>query len=205
MKNNIIRFKNRNTKEGIIMCKKLKELQGKQPNDLLKEYNMQNIIPVDVNKLLEKMNIKTFAIDFEEVESKPEIQPLIQKKGKILGAVLLNKDDIIISYRKTDPTHRKRFTIAHELAHCCLADNLGENFIQFRNDLISSDEMEIKCNTFAGELLIPEYILNELHNVIPVFPLEKLSNIFDVSVSVMAKRLDNLKIPYIKLNGDVEL
>lgn len=188
--------------EGIFMCKKLKELQGKKPIELLEEYDMSDIIPVDVNKLLDKMHIKTYPIDYERIEKMPSIVPFVEQKGKILGTVMLNNDDIVITYRKSDPIHRKRFTVAHELAHCCLGDNFGEKFIQFRNDLVSNaDEMERKCNIFAGELLIPEHIIRNLHKSVNIFPLERLSQIFDVSESVMAKRLDILEIPYIKMNG----
>lgn len=189
-------------KEGMNMCKKLKELQGKTPMELLEKYNMSNTIPVDVNKLLEKMNIQTYPIDYESIEKSPNIIPFIKEKGKILGTVMLRDDDIIITYRESDPIHRKRFTVAHELAHCCLGDNFGEKFIQFRNDLVSNaDEMERNCNIFAGELLIPEHIIRRLHEQVSIFPLEKISRIFDVSESVMAKRLDILNIPYIKMNG----
>lgn len=184
------------------MCKKLKELQGKTPIELLQEYNMNDFIPVDVNKLLEKMNIQTYSIDYENIEKSPTISPFIKEKGKILGTVMLRDDDIVITYRKSDPIHRKRFTVAHELAHCCIGDDFGDKFIQFRNDLISrTDEIEIKCNTFAGELLIPEHIIKILHKGVPIFPLEKISKVFDVSQSVMAERLDILRIPYIKMNG----
>ena len=201
---NVIVYIGNFAKEGVHMCKKLKELQGKKPIELLKKYSMENIIPVDVNKLLEKMQIKTYAMDYASIENSPDIQPIIKERGKILGTVMLKNDDIVITYRKTDPTHRKRFTVAHELGHCCLADDFGNKFIQFRNDLIShTNEMEIKCNIFAGELLIQEHIIKRLHEDLRVFPLERISEIFDVSQSVMAKRLDALKIPYIKMNREL--
>ena len=53
--------------------------------------------------------------------------------GSILGAAFSNGNNLAIFYKKNESLHRKKFTIAHELAHCCLdCPNDESSHIEFR-------------------------------------------------------------------------
>jgi hypothetical protein len=56
------------------------------------------------------------------------------------------------------PLGRRRFVVAHELGHFCLhkATSALDTFTQLTDWRIGSREME--ANTFAGELLMPEFL-----------------------------------------------
>lgn len=66
------------------------------------------------------------------------------------------------------PLGRRRFVVAHELGHFCLhkATSALDTFKQLTDWRIGSREME--ANTFAGELLMPEFLFAPLiQNQIP--------------------------------------
>ena len=180
------------TKDGDDMCTKLKQLKGKEAKDLLSESKQLNNIPVDLDKILEHYGVKKIPTDFSELED----MEVNRGKGEISGLVLSFRDDLGIFYKQSDSIHRKRFTIAHELAHCCLhSESLEEGYIEWRNPDYS-DEKELEANIFAGKLLIPrrqlDYVLQRL-----IKPsLYGLAEVFQVSANVMRARLEYLRIPY---------
>ncbi len=184
---------------GDFMCTILSKIRNKTPYELLNEYNISLIPPIDISKLLENIGISTIAKDFSEIE-----RELSQKQGYILGAAFSNGNDLAIFYKKSDSLHRKKFTIAHELAHCCLdCPNDESSHIEFRLEPyinLSKDdiEKEKKANIFAGQLLIPKISLFNYYKKMIIPSLTELSKIFEVSTSVMAARLDFLKLPYFK-------
>ena len=117
-------------------------------------------------------------------------------KIHILGAVVKNNDNAAIFYNIEDKvsSHRCRFTIAHELAHCCLAHDSGDVYIDYRTDGETLNEEEQAANAFAGELLIPEQVLRTTINGLVLPSVKSLWDIFDVSENVMRARLEYLRI-----------
>lgn len=175
------------------MCEILKKIQFKTASNLLKEYNIKNEPPVNISLLLENIGISLIAKDFSEIERISGC-----KKDSILGAAISNNDNLAIFYRADDTYHRKIFTIAHELGHCCIhADNLKIEHIEYRTINVM-DKHEIEANIFAGELLIPYSILKSVYDDFIIPSLKSLSKIFDVSTNVMAARLDYLNLGYYK-------
>lgn len=175
------------------MCKILKEIQGKTAGDLLKKYGMENQTPVRINELLRKIGIDVISADFSGIEKKAGYQ-----QGEVLGATLIIGDDVTIFYREDSSDNRIRFTIAHELAHCCIHTNqLKETNIQLRQTG-NQEGAEKDANVFAGELLIPKNSLIKYYEELIIPSLKVLAEIFMVSTSVMAARLDWLNLPYFK-------
>lgn len=195
LKVNIIKcnFKNKDKKN---MCKKLIEINNFSPESLLEISGQSEVFPVDVAQICYNLGIRLMPFDFKPIEE--EIKNEVEDKGNILGAVVVNNDDLAILYRENDTVNRRRFTIAHELGHaCCHMKPIEENHIEFRTDANSSNAREIAANIFAGKLLIPEKILNRLINnskVVSENNLRALSDLFMVSENVMRKRLEFLKI-----------
>lgn len=175
------------------MCEILKKIQFKTASNLLKEYSIKNEPPVNISLLLENIGISLIAKDFSEIERISGCE-----KDSILGAAISNNDNLAIFYRADDTYHRKVFTIAHELGHCCIhADNLKIEHIEYRIINVM-DKHEIEANIFAGELLIPYSILKSVYDDFIIPSLKSLSKIFDVSTNVMAARLDYLNLGYYK-------
>ena len=111
--------------------------------------------------------------------------------------------ELFCTYRKQDTENRQRFTIAHELAHCCLhTENLQQNHIELRDNTFPKTEKEKAADIFAGELLIPEPLLKEIYSKFYLPSLKTLAKIFHVSTNVMAAKLDDVSMPYFR---DAEL
>lgn len=172
---------------------KLEMLTQSTPSDLVYKFALDNKFPINIRELLNKLDIKVIPYDFSNLE-KNLYKNQVMERGVILGAVVSTKDEIGIFYRKDDPEVRIRFTLAHELAHCCLHPDDVKEHIEFRNDSKNPDAKEYEANVFAGELLIPEeplkYAITNLINP----KIEYLTEIFGVSAHVMQARLDYLDI-----------
>ncbi|MBQ3543574.1 MAG: ImmA/IrrE family metallo-endopeptidase [Lachnospiraceae bacterium] len=189
------------------MCKKLKEISGKTPEEILKFCGQENRIPIDIMDIIFKLGIILNETDFTEIEQSQDFECC----GNILGAVYTEGDDLNICYQKqsgeiklkSQIEHRKRFTLAHELAHCCLDMNpdAQDYHLEFRTDQLQSDnKKEYNANVFAGQLLIPTKSLLSVYYRLEVPSLEFLANLFNVSKKVMIARLNYLKLPFFSDN-----
>lgn len=184
---------------GEFMCTILRKIRNKDPYELLRDYGISTSPPVDIAGLLDKIGISTIAKDFTEMEEANKLP-----NGAILGAAFSNGNSLAIFYKKSESLHRKKFTIAHELAHCCLhcptdeSSHIELRLSPFINLSKNAYKKERECNIFAGQLLIPKETLIEHYEKMIVPSLTKLAEIFDVSTSVMAARLDYLNLPYFK-------
>ena len=182
-----------------IMCKKLREISGLSSEQILL-LGEELSPPVNIENILDKLGIKYDAMDFSDIESK--VPDIIKNRGEILGAVTLIDDDVFIYYSKKNKSkNRTRFTLAHELAHCCLNAGSLENkgHIEFRFDEKSDDMNEKAANIFAGQLLIPKEPLLEKYNNMIVPVSDVLANEFNVSTNVMEARLSYLGLPFYSL------
>jgi Zn-dependent peptidase ImmA (M78 family) len=127
---------------------------------------------------------------------------VFSEQGKS-GAVVRRGDTYSIYLNTNEPSHRKRFTIAHEIGHRLLhmdTDEVSE-FIDtednFRSAEISDAEswtterrLEWEANTFAGALLINEELLRQKWQ--DCKEPSALSWIFQVSQPAMTVRLTQL-------------
>lgn len=178
----------RRKKEGESMCRIISEIQGKSADDLLRMSDQASSFPIDLEKLLETLKISCEPVDFEKMGD---------SKGEILGALAINGDKAVIFYRDQDAkdSHRSRFTIAHEIAHACLSNKQFPSVsVHFRRDGDAEDTEELAANIFAGELLVPERMLNVVIGKLLRPSVKGLSNIFDVSERVVIARLKHLRV-----------
>lgn len=174
-------------------------LAGKTAKEILEYCDMQNDTLIDLNKLVQKLGIVVAPVDFTDLENScDEMRTKVKERGNILGMVIRLKNGLLgILYDEKSTSHRKRFTVAHEIAHCCLNDVSVESYIEFRLDHDNSNPKEIAANIFAGELLIPEEKIRNLCNRLIFVDVLELADIFAVSVNVMKERLKSLNIDYI--------
>jgi Zn-dependent peptidase ImmA (M78 family) len=85
---------------------------------------------------------------------------------------------------------RQTFTIAHELGHKVLHEELaqsGEYRVLLRDqDYFGEEPHEKEANAFAAHLLVPRFLLDEYWKYLTV---EQLSQLFAVSVPMIKNRL----------------
>lgn len=111
----------------------------------------------------------------------------------VSGQIRLVDGDYVIETNKAEPRTRRRFTIAHELAHFLLhKDKIGNGITEntlYRSGLPT--QYEVEANRLAADILMPnekiqEYI--DIHGTDQV-TIESLAKAFDVSVAAITVRL----------------
>lgn len=122
-------------------------------------------------------------------------------KDDISGALYRRDDGPVIGVNALHSQSRQRFTIAHEIGHLVLHEDVPV-FIDrvYRRDTQSSeavDPAEIEANKFAAALLMPkDLILNaEPGRTLSSDDVEELARKFAVSQQAMTFRLENLELP----------
>ena len=177
------------------MCNILKNLSGKTPEMLLTQYACDNFKPpVDLESIIKSIGISVKKKDFSTIEDKNNVP-----HGKILGAVISYEETLNIFYNANAKYNEMRFIVAHELAHCCLhSDTLRISHVELRVNSTAVDEHEKEADAFAMELLIPKKLLDGVYSEFIVPSLYSLSEIFEVTSDIMAKRLEMLNYSYFK-------
>ncbi|HLP44827.1 MAG TPA: ImmA/IrrE family metallo-endopeptidase [Candidatus Kapabacteria bacterium] len=111
------------------------------------------------------------------------------KNDSYSGLCIFDEKYPIIFVNNSMPKSRQIFTIFHELAHLLYRtggiDVISETF--FRRLKGDYSKIEINCNRFAGEFLLPESILKEY----PIANEESISNLanrFKVSREVVLRK-----------------
>lgn len=137
-------------------------------------------LPIDLNEIARYCNLTVQQGDFENKD--------------LEGALDRSKRTIYLSEK--DTFDRKNFTLAHELGHFKLHEDINTElfFMHQLTHLLTptEDEKEGAADWFAASLLIPEQLLKSLWEVNK--DIESLSNIFGVPKVVMRYRIDNLNL-----------
>lgn len=190
----IIKSKKR---KGITMCKKLGEIHNKCPSDFLEGIDS---LPVDIEQILSTWQINTAAVSFEELQ---KVLPL--KNNKITGLAYAKGNDLLVLYSKDSKKADSRFTLAHELGHCCLhMDVTSSSHIELQTVgdvlnvsqnkfVIFNRQKESEADRFARDLLIPTNALILLLKKENNFSLKQLANFFVVPVEQMEIKLEELR------------
>lgn len=147
--------------------------------DLFNKYKESEIEYVDIDTIAYKEGVSVIYSD----NLNPEISGSLNKVN----------DEWIIIVNNKHAIHRKRFAIAHELAHYILHKNISNSFedIAFFKSENLSDSIEMQANNFAAEILISEKLVRcKISEGITA--VSKLSEIFGVSPLAMKFRLKSL-------------
>ena len=147
--------------------------------DVIEEH--QQVLPVDVNAIAKVLQIKVY----HEKEWPNGLSGQIVKDGHFGGqsgyAIYINGNHI---------ETRRRFTLAHELAHFILhKDSIGDGIADdalYRSGL--SNAQEAMANKLAADILMPWKLVNEKIKE-GIDTIEDLAKQFNVSISAMAIRL----------------
>jgi len=142
---------------------------------------LHDIFPVPVGEICKRLGIDASYHAMSPAES---------------GKIFLENNRCFIHVNYNHPPNRRRFTVAHELGHYCLHDDIlqKEGLILEINNIsqIGVDIKEIEANAFAGELLMPKDEFLKQLNILK--SVEKIAEYFFVSQLSAQVRLVNLGI-----------
>ncbi len=147
--------------------------------DIIK--NHQIAPPVDVFSIADELGINVY---------KTEDNAWPESVSGWIRRLDPNKDIFEIVVNGNHSRLRRRFTIAHEIAHFVLHEHkIGDGIqddVLYRSDL--STKIENEANGFAAEILMPRHLVDREISEGET-DMRKLSEIFDVSLATMSIRL----------------
>jgi Zn-dependent peptidase ImmA (M78 family) len=140
-------------------------------------------LPIDLNVIADYCNLKILQGSF--------------KNNNVEGA--LDRSNKTVYLLQDDSFERKNFTLAHEIGHLKLHEDVKtELFFMQQLDQIADlqthpeDDIEADADKFAASLLIPEPLIKSLWKINR--NVEYLAKIFGVPMVVMRYRLKALKL-----------
>lgn len=157
----------------------------------------------EARALLSRMNISDVPVPVENIVRGLGITLRSEVLADELSGMAFVKDGqpVIVVNRAHHP-NRQRFTIAHEIAHHILdADHIANSVhvdkAIFRRDRLSekgSDLREVRANSFAAELLMPENLMRQFANVDinDEIQISRIARSFSVSTAALSYRLIGL-------------
>lgn len=133
-------------------------------------------------------------LDIEElIKLKKDISiEYVPLDASISGKLYRKDEKWIININENHHPNRRRFTLAHELAHYVLHKSESESFtdtVFFRGGSVNN--FEYAANEFAAKLLMPEKRVRELIRS-GINNIERLAESFGVSVTAMLYRVKQL-------------
>lgn len=156
-------------------------------------------------ELLEAQGIRKAPIPVDKIAKALGVQIRYSPLDEELSGMIYINDGIpIIGVNALHHPNRQRFTIAHELGHYMLHRSMLSNEVhvdkQFKilmRDSKSStgtDVMEVEANKFAAELLLPEFLIEDIlaHSTFDIddpAPLDQLAKKFRVSKQMLEYRI----------------
>lgn len=162
-------------------------------------------INAEVDRLLGEAGIKAPPVPVDRLARAAGAKVVFNEFRDEVSGVLIRRDGTtVIGVAKEQSDERKRFTIAHELAHLLLHDGEEVHVDKlFRINLRSpssskaEDVEEIEANAFAASLLMPLHFLrSDLQGVVldidDVARIEALAKRYRVSAQAMTYRLMNI-------------
>ena len=163
-----------------------------------------NYIEEKAAEVLQQFNMFEAGFDIKKLTKNLKIELIYDDLGDdVAGFFVMTDTQRVITVNKSNPTTRKRFTIAHEIGHCILHSKEQPIFIDktprmmFRNTASSTGEVfkEREANAFAAALLIPKDLLEREIDSAPsdiTHAISFLADKFKVSENAMSFRLSNL-------------
>lgn len=165
------------------MCKKIKEIHGLRPADILSTYLDDRASFVDMHDILSKMGIPCIKADFSELQKNLNLP----KDDAIWGMAASRGEELIIAYSKKLSRFMSNYVLAHELGHCCLHLPVSAEFhveLKTGNDVYSDSSIsmhrlslisrlraskefqskESEADDFATNLLLPDALLDAYKN-----------------------------------------
>jgi len=149
-----------------------------EPSEWIRSY--QSSPPVDVKKMAEDLGLKIFDFDQMPMGASGKLYP--DQKSAAGWSIGVNVSDTYT---------RKRFTIAHEIAHFLLhSKDIRGGVIDdplYRSEYLSGAQ-ETQANKFAADILMPYALLQQMAQK-GIVQIDELARRFGVSTQAMSIRL----------------
>lgn len=166
-----------------IKPEKIEEIADKIRSDLLPDYDPEISQEIDIHAIAKKLGCKVEEVDFDPTDVSARV---VRNPDKSF-TIQVNRDDSIL---------RRKFSIAHEIAHIVLHDDGEDEFVEFRKRQIEYEPhalyKEVQANMLASALLLPK------EPVIIAWELTKSIDVvaeqFSVSKEAAYNRLSNLRL-----------
>lgn len=194
------------------VCRKIKEIHGLQPTDILSTYLNNTVSFVDMSRVLSKMEIPCIKTDFSELQKNLNLSA----GDAIWGMAATRGDDLIIAYSKNLSFSMYNYVLAHELGHCCLHLPISAEFhveLKTGNDVYSDSSLiqnrpslirkqrssqkffmkESEADYFAMQLLMPNDLIEKYKSCNFQLTTQDLSKYFKVPIPLAQKKIDFIK------------
>lgn len=144
------------------------------------DYIAAQELPIEVTPLANELGIRVYRAPWPN-EISGKIQKDVTRGGESGFAIFVNKDH---------PSVRRRFTIAHEIAHYVLHERqIGDGVFDdamYRSGLPHSEE--VQANALAADILMPRSRVREMQSI-HGDDVNTLAALFWVSETAMSIRL----------------
>ena len=123
-----------------------------------------------VRRVLDRAGAKEPPVDLECIARLQGVG-LVQELplGDLLGSTTSTPNGFIVKINEAIP-QKKRFTLAHEIAHTMLESrNTAVRAVRMRKPG-SHTALEAKCDRIAGELLMPQHMFQPRAKAMPASP-----------------------------------
>lgn len=166
--------------------------------EMAKKYNFEGLVPFPYENIQkDRGDLDIFLTEFEG-------------KDEVSGAISYEKNTkrFTILVNKNKPKTRQNFTIAHEIGHYFLHQeiikskeaiidgdsSLDSGQVLYRLDITDQKtiETEREANNFAASLIMPKDFTEKVWNTFK--DVEGCARVFQVSVSAMSIRLERLEL-----------
>jgi len=126
-----------------------------------------------------------------EIARQKDITVIYESLGNALGYYNSYKRMKFIHINEDNDDVLSRFVCAHELGHAILHPDANTPFLK-KKTFYSIERIEIEANTFAVELLLPDYTIHEHKD--EYLTLNEIANIYGVPEEVThLKNLRNVR------------
>jgi Zn-dependent peptidase ImmA (M78 family) len=163
--------------------------------------NVRNILGIPIER---QFQFKTEKIAFNEWRDTLEKQKIIVTQGSLpieetRGFSISKKEFPVIFINYKDSYNGKIFSLFHELAHLMLNQSAISDIKQENYPDENIQKIEVFCNSFAGEFLVPDPILKKAvdNNAKSYWNDDEIKNLakkFSVSKFVIIRRLLDTKL-----------
>lgn len=145
-------------------------------------------------------NVEQVPIDLGAICTKVDIHACRADPDLLVsGELRKNGNGFEIVYAASQPTTRRRFTIAHEIGHAVF-ERTGAHCPR------RGKELERICDMFAAELLAPKALLREhVRTPVDLSEIVRLAKLFDTSATAMALRCHETFGTFVLVAEDREL
>lgn len=155
---------------------------------------MRQSTTTTIRRLLERLDIAEPPVDLESVARYQGVHTIEESPmGTLFGSTTRTEHGFAIELNASQP-HRRRFTLAHEIAHTILDSKHSALGPVGMRKPQTYNAVERKCDRLAAELLMPEHMFRPRVHAAPatIQTITELAELFDVSVESTAVRFAQL-------------